>query len=569
MTAVLADFHLLRPQFLWLMLPLAALVFAAAKAMRKGASLEWDGVVDAHLLSHLMVHRAAKRPTDLWIMALAGAWFFAALALSGPSWQKLPVTGYRGTSPVVVVLSLAQSMNGADLVPSRLTRASQKLRDVLDQTKGDDIALIIYSDQPFVAAPLTADGAVIGQMLPELSTSLMPVLGNRLDLAIGAAGDLLQESGAQSGRVLVMADDAGDDPAATMAAAKSVQSKGYTVSVLGVGTPSGAVVQTADGREISDAQGKTMTAKLDTAALRKLAEAGAGHFTTLTADVSDLAQVLPPVRLEAGTKQADGMIGDQWLDSGYWLVLIPLALGLAVFRRGVLLAFAVVGLTTLGAAPKAQAGAWADLWQTPDQQGQAAFQAKDFATAATEFDNPNWRAAALYKAGKYDEVADGFGSNIAQMAYNSGNALAKSGKLAEALAAYDTSLKADPTDADAKFNRDLVAKLLKQQQQKQAQKPQPDQKRADKGQSAKPDQSAAGQKPQDKAQDKSKGATKDSQKPAAATEASQQNADKPEADAKLPLSQADQQELRAVPDDPTGLLRARIAQHYADLQAGQ
>jgi Ca-activated chloride channel family protein len=35
------------------------------------------------------------------------------------------------------------------------------------------------------------------------------------------------------------------------------------------------------------------------------------------------------------------------------------------------------------------------------------------------------------------------------------------------------------------------------------------------------------------------------------------------------LNQAAEQQLRRVPDDPSGLLRARIRQHYDSLRAGQ
>ena len=45
--------------------------------------------------------------------------------------------------------------------------------------------------------------------------------------------------------------------------------------------------------------------------------------------------------------------------------------------------------------------------------------------------------------------------------YNRGNALAKQGKLSDALAAYDAALALRPSDADTRHNRDLVQRLLK------------------------------------------------------------------------------------------------------------
>ncbi|WP_315980109.1 hypothetical protein [Aliamphritea spongicola] len=68
---------------------------------------------------------------------------------------------------------------------------------------------MIYSDIPFVAAPLTKDAQVIEQMLPELTTGLMPVLGDRPDLAISEASQLLQRTGARSGRIILLTDSMG------------------------------------------------------------------------------------------------------------------------------------------------------------------------------------------------------------------------------------------------------------------------------------------------------------------------------------------------------------------------
>ncbi|MCZ7598083.1 MAG: tetratricopeptide repeat protein [Gammaproteobacteria bacterium] len=47
--------------------------------------------------------------------------------------------------------------------------------------------------------------------------------------------------------------------------------------------------------------------------------------------------------------------------------------------------------------------------------------------------------------------------------YNLGNALARAGRLHEALEAYDAALERHPEDADARHNRDLVADLLERQ----------------------------------------------------------------------------------------------------------
>jgi Ca-activated chloride channel family protein len=78
-------------------------------------------------------------------------------------------------------------------------------------------------------------------------------------------------------------------------------------------------------------------------------------------------------------------------------------------------------------------------------------------------EDPAWRGAALYAAGRWQEAAEVFG---AASPYNRGNALARAGRYAEAIESYDRALDADPDNGDAVFNKSLVAALLDAQSDK-------------------------------------------------------------------------------------------------------
>lgn len=110
--------------------------------------------------------------------------------------------------------------------------------------------------------------------------------------------------------------------------------------------------------------------------------------------------------------------------------------------------------------------AWSDLWRTPDQQGRAMLDAGRPAKAADRFHDPRWRAYADLEAARFSQAAKLLAAfTDAGSEYNYGNALAESGQLQAALAAYDAALKLAPSDADSRHNRDLVARALRQQQQ--------------------------------------------------------------------------------------------------------
>lgn len=645
MTLLPPDFHFLRPDWLYALIPAALFVAYAWRRAGKGRE-DWRGLVDAHLLRHLVVKDRGTRGKGP-VLLLALGWSLAVLALAGPAWEKVPAPALEQIDPTVVIMSLAQSMNATDQSPNRLTAARHKVDDLLKRMKGGQAALVIFADAPFVAAPLTEDGRVIAQMLPELATDLMPVLNDRPDLAIRQAVDLLKNTGATTGRIILITNGPGDAPDRTVMAARAAATAGYHVNVLGMGGETAVPLLGPDGRGLKGRDGSPLSTRLDSAGLREVAEAGHGRFERLTADAGDLDALLAKPALPGAQSpfQQTGLVADQWVDMGPWLVLGIAVLASLAFRRGLIASLALLIAGGLAVQPaRAQDGAdpaagipWSEMWRTPDQRGSDAFAAQDYGAAASTFRDPAWQASALYRAGDFDRAASAYAGQPGAD-FNRGNALARAGKLQDAVAAYDAALAANPNDADAAFNRDLVQKALEQQKQNQqgggqgnpqqqsaggqdnkdqqsqgndpnkgdqkdqaGQKPEPkpdgqpqkpqDQKGQDqKGQDQKPDPQSAGQqppKPDPAKPDPSKaGNTPPPQQDAQQGQnppgsAPQKEADKPafqpppdprEAKAPpqgqvplRPMTEQDQnreQTLRMVPDDPVGLLRARIRAHY-------
>jgi len=506
------EFFFLRPYWLLLLIPALWLVWLAMRGNKGGVDTAWSRLVDPHLLAALSVSKT-NAVRSRWLPAILGAGLLAAtVAMAGPTWMKIERPSYQSKQPVVVAMSLAQSMNADDVKPSRLVRAGHKLRDILQRQDGGDVGFVIYSDRPFVASPLTEDGEVIRQMLPELSTGLMPVLGNRADLAIARATELLKNAGASGGNIILLADSAGSDAAASMAAAQAARAAGYKVDVIGIGTDKGATLRTASGEPITGENGTAMQAKFDADGLRRIASAGGGVYASLTANNSDVDRVLAQSAFEQPsgmTKRAD-FKADGWADMGYWLLLVPVLLAPLAFRRNVVLILPLA-LALMAGLPsgRAEAATLANLWKTPDQQGAAAFAERNYSAAAKAFENNSWRAASLYRAGDYANSARTLaGGATVDDDYNRGNALAKSGDLKGALDAYDKALKVRPSDADTRFNRDLVAKLLEQQKKKQQQqKQQQKQQQSGQGQNQqqKQQQSGQGQNQQQKQQQAGQG----------------------------------------------------------------
>lgn len=105
---------------------------------------------------------------------------------------------------------------------------------------------------------------------------------------------------------------------------------------------------------------------------------------------------------------------------------------------------------------------WADLWFTPDQQGQRLMDKGQYRKAADKFTMPERIGAALFLAGDFEKAAAVLGrSQSAEAHYNRGNANIMLGEYDAAIAAYQNALAKRPDWAEAEQNL-AIAKLRKQ-----------------------------------------------------------------------------------------------------------
>lgn len=506
MNEILQQFHFLRP---WWLITLAALPLIAWLGMRRqGAELALSRLVDPKLLPHLLRGRAVHRSLPVWLFALG--WTLAALALAGPSWNRVNQPLYANRAAQVVAISLSQHMLARDVAPSRLDRARYKARDLLASNKDGLNALIGYAGEAFVVAPLTSDAHSLNDLLDAMAPDTMPVDGNDAAAAIKQGAALIHDANAGTGSVVLITDQAN---AAADQAARVAAAAGVNVSVLGVGTPQGGPVPLPDGGFLRDGQGKMVLAARDDAALRALAAAGGGRYVAMTADQTDINALHGQLKQATRTTKT-GQVGDEWQDRGPWLVLPLLLIVALAFRRGWLLLLPMV-LLPLWPTP-ASATTWQDLWKRPDQQAAQALSQGKPKQAQRLARDPAWRGVAAYRAGDYAAAADALGQvSGADGAYNLGNTLARQGKYQEAIKAYDHALKLAPDDADAKANRKAVEDWLHRQKPKQKPSDQ-NQKKQDDGKGQSKPKNESGKDGQSKAKPDASG--KDGKKPADASD---------------------------------------------------
>ncbi|MFV8816461.1 VWA domain-containing protein [Haliea sp. E17] len=457
------NLHLLRPEWLWALVP--AVLFALLLWRSSRRQGQWSSVIDPELLPHLLQGewQGTRGPGLAPFLLLL--WVIACLAAAGPSLRKIPQPVHTTEDALVLVLDLSYSMNAGDLSPSRIDRARQKLRDLLAQRKEGQTALIAYAGDSHVVTPLTDDTPTIANLLPALQPGIMPLPGSQPAQALQQALELLRSAGLRQGRILLLTD--GIDDSDRNKIVEVMRGSGVDLSIMGIGTRTGAPLPLPAGGFLKDEKGAIVTPRLEEDELRRTAEETGGRYRRMQLDDSDLQALLAESPLQRPAElQALGRNTDTWEDQGYILVLCLLPAVLLLFRRGWLVC--LVPLLLMQSPPEAQANSWDDLWLTRDQQAQRALQAKDFERAGQLFKDRRWAGTAAYRDENYEAAAQAFSSDeSADDLYNRGNALARQGKLPEALEAYEKSLQLQPGKEDAEANHQLVEDLLKQQQQQQ------------------------------------------------------------------------------------------------------
>jgi len=465
--------HWLRPWALWGLLVAALLALWGRRPLTPPAL---QRVIAPHLLPHLLVQGGKRHwlhPSDTLALALV----CFSIALAGPAWEREAPWLTQDAAPLMLVVDLSAAANAVDLSPSRLAVARAKLHRLLAQRGDAPTGLVVYAGSAHLVLPPTADREVLGTYLDALATDLMPHSGQAPAQALELALAWLERQN-QAGTVLFLT---GHWPASDLEpSARALQDSPHRLLVWGLGSPDGGPLRDAQGRYVTDTQGRIVQARLEVKALNELRERTGAQLLALSPDDSDIARVQGAVA-QHHAAAAERDTNRRWHDRGpFWIWPGLLAL-LMSFRRGWVLPWqqlaswvgtlllVLVLLTQTGPvwAETAASSRWTrwqqqfiDWWLTPDQQGRWWLERQQAERAAHHFRDPLWQGAAWAQAGQWQAAADAFArADSAAAWFNQAQMLARLGRYAESVSAYDQALQRAPGWPPAMADRERVLGL--------------------------------------------------------------------------------------------------------------
>ena len=324
-------------------------------------------------------------------------------------------------------MQVTPSMEQTDVAPERLARARQKTMDLLALRSGARAALVAFAGSAHVVVPMSEDPGVMQPYLEGLTTAVMPIEGQDIQVGFASAQALLAREGAPGGVVFMV------DELSASAAAELAEAWGQT----------GADDEGAEAAETVASMSFLFMVPESTTLPQVPDGASATRVTPDNGDVVEVERTLASAYRRAQLEDE----AQPWEDRGAWLAWPALALMLLWFRRGMAVRWAgqaalVLWLVQPG---KAQAEGWRDWFLTPDQQGWRAFQRKDYAEAAEAFEDPYLRGVALYRSGQYETSAQEMARlGTAESAFLQGMAHLKSRGYRDGVRAFERALEIDP-----------------------------------------------------------------------------------------------------------------------------
>lgn len=260
---------------------------------------------------------------------------FFGVALSQPQCgEKAEVVKRRGID-VVVAIDASKSMLARDVAPSRLERARLELGSLLDQLKGDRVAIVAFAGDAFIQCPLTSDYGAARIFLRAIDPNQMPQGGTNIGSALLLSRQVFDNADRGSkDKVVVLLSDGEDLTGAIDEGVEALKEIGAKVLAVGIGSDQGEPIPVISERGDvvgykKDENGVTVITRLDSAGLTRVAkDTGGDYFTAAKgvaiADAVKVIDTLQKAELESRLTMKYGEIYQPFLAVG--LVLLALSM---------------------------------------------------------------------------------------------------------------------------------------------------------------------------------------------------------------------------------------------------
>jgi len=419
---------LLYPTFLWLLLPLALLLWKNTHKIQQ----------ITHLIILILIVLSIARPVQE---------------------ESLQETNIQAKD-IIIALDVSYSMRATDISPTRYDFAKETIEALLDKNPSDNIMLIAFTTNPLLLSPPTTDHTLIKTALKSLNPDFILTKGTSLKRVFKKLSHL--NLGHKN---LILITDGGEETKIEALSNLLIDSD-VSLTVLALGSEKGITVQNKNGSLLKDKQGNLVISRINPL-LKELASTVGGTYLTASSSAFSTATNIDEALRQNDTQaQMVKKMKRHYVERYQFPLFLALILFLLLHTRAV--KYLMIFFTLFGLHAEAS---FLDEYHL--NQAYVSYQKQDFNSttkALKKIDTPSLQsqitlADTYYKTGAFKHAIKVYKSirstspKIKQtLYYNIATAYAKLEAYDKAKIYYTKTLQLGK-DQDAEFNLNLIALL--------------------------------------------------------------------------------------------------------------
>ncbi|WP_421716539.1 VWA domain-containing protein [Arcobacter arenosus] len=404
------------------------------------------------------------------------------IALSRPVMNEKEQSFEQEVASIVIAIDVSKSMLANDIYPNRLTMAKQKLLNIIEESKQNALAVILFAKSSFILSPVTQDFNSLKILVENLNTGMNFDNGSNIFSTLEATNKLLKD---YENKNLLLLTDGGNATSYEKEIEYAKENK-INVYTIAIATNKASAIKLDDGKFLTKEDGSIVTVALNEN-IKKLSLNTNGGYINYSINNSDLKQILNDIEQKSVKKQIESKKFKTYTELFYY----PLALAIFILfiafsslpkflSKKVTMSMIVLSLFFISTN---DLKAFEFDFETIKKANKA-YENNNFEEASKNFDKvlntPEARynyANSLYKEKKYKEALMQY-KNVTtsnknleyKKLHNMGNSYVKLNDLENAKKMYENALKIQ-ADKETRENlekvQDILDKIKKQQNKNQ------------------------------------------------------------------------------------------------------
>lgn len=398
------------------------------------------------------------------------------IALSRPVVNEKEQSFKQEVNSIVVAIDVSKSMLANDIYPNRLNLAKHKLLEIIDESKQNAIAVILFAKSSFILSPATQDFNSLKILVENLNVGINFDNGSNIFSTLESTQKLLKN---YKNKNLILLTDGGNNKDFEKEIKYANEHK-INVYTIAIASNKASAIKLENGEFMTKEDGSIVTVSLNES-IKNLSLNTNGGYINYSLDNSDLKQILEDIEIKSKKQELQSKKFKTYTELFYY----PLGLAILILfiafssmpkffnKKGINIFLLVLSLNSLN-----KLYAFEFDFKTINKANNA-YENEDYKLASKNFEKllntPEGKynfANSLYKQKKYDKALKTY-KEISSLnddlefkkLHNMGNSYVKTNNLQNAKKMYEKALEIKE-DKQTRENLDIVNKALEKDKQK-------------------------------------------------------------------------------------------------------